>query len=102
MLRVADGWCVFFNRGCVLHTIGAEDGDAYKYKPAICSLFPLEPEKGKWYIRQWGYNREDWDLFCLNPKNSPIPAATSLATEIALAERLCAEQANGQVNPTQA
>ena len=22
MARVADGWCVFFNRGCVLHRLG--------------------------------------------------------------------------------
>jgi Fe-S-cluster containining protein len=88
MLRVADGWCVFFNKGCVLHTIGAEDGDAYKYKPAICALFPLEPDKGKWHIRQWGHNREDWDLFCLNPANSTTPAATSLQNELALAAQL--------------
>src|SRR3982750_2381782 len=24
MLRVVNGWCVFFNAGCVLHRIGAE------------------------------------------------------------------------------
>lgn len=88
MLRVADGWCVFFNSGCVLHTIGVEDGDAYKYKPAICSLFPLEPDKGKWHIRQWGHNREEWDLFCLNPANSSTPAAVSLQAELQMAERL--------------
>jgi Fe-S-cluster containining protein len=88
MLRVAEGWCVFFNKGCVLHTLGAEDGDSFKYKPSICSMFPLEPDKGKWHIRQWGHNREDWDLFCLNPANSKVPAAQSLQTELALAERL--------------
>ena len=47
MLRVADGWCIFFNKGCVLHTLGAEDGDSYQYKPSICALFPLDPDKGK-------------------------------------------------------
>src|SRR5207302_9027683 len=23
--RVAGGWCVFFNQGCILHKLGAED-----------------------------------------------------------------------------
>ena len=27
MLRAVDSWCVFFNKGCVLHTLGAEDGE---------------------------------------------------------------------------
>ncbi len=88
MLRVTDGWCVFFNKGCVLHTIGAEDGDSYQYKPSICALFPLDPEKGEWHVRQWGHNREDWDLFCLNPANSKVPAAESLKLELSLVERL--------------
>src|SRR5262245_17614159 len=33
MVRVAGGWCIFFNAGCVLHTVGAQDGDSYQYKP---------------------------------------------------------------------
>ena len=33
MMRVVKGWCVFFNKGCVLHKVGAEEGDAYRYKP---------------------------------------------------------------------
>src|SRR6478735_7508787 len=41
MLRVIGGWCVFFNKGCVLHKVGAAEGDAYRYKPALCALFPL-------------------------------------------------------------
>jgi hypothetical protein len=88
MVRVADGWCVFFNAGCVLHQVGTEDGDSYRYKPRQCALFPLDrdPKDGQWYVRQWGMRGEEWDLFCLNPKQSTIPAAESLAAEIALAE----------------
>src|SRR6516225_10246080 len=33
MLRVVGGWCVFFNQGCVLHKVGAEEGEKYRYKP---------------------------------------------------------------------
>jgi hypothetical protein len=88
MLRVVDGWCVFFNQGCVLHKIGAAEGDKFRYKPAPCSLFPLEhDDHGKWYVRQHGYKGEQWDLFCLAPGASAVPAAESLKEEIALAER---------------
>src|SRR5262245_47350287 len=31
MLRVVDGWCVFFNQGCVFHKVGAAEGDPYRY-----------------------------------------------------------------------
>lgn len=87
MVRVAGGWCVFFNAGCVLHKLGAADGDSFRYKPAQCALFPLEkdPADGRWYVRQWGYRDEEWDLFCLNPANSRRPAVEALAGEIALA-----------------
>ena len=62
---------MFFNDGCVLHKVGAADGDAYQYKPSQCALFPLEKgDDGRWLVRQWGYDDEDWDLFCLNPKAS--------------------------------
>jgi hypothetical protein len=93
MVRVAGGWCVFFNGGCVLHQLGAEDGDVFAYKPSQCALFPIEQdEKLKdWYVRQWGYRDEEWDLFCLNPKASDRPVAESLAGELALAGRLAAE-----------
>ena len=92
MVRVAGGWCVFFNAGCVLHKVGAEDGDPFKFKPSQCALFPIEPDpaRGDWYVRQWGYRGEEWDLFCLNPQASDRPAAESLAGEIALAARLAA------------
>ena len=87
MLRVTESWCVFFNKGCVLHKVGAQDGDSFQYKPVQCALFPLELDvtRGEWYIRQWEYRNEDWDLFCLNPKNSSRKASESLADEIALA-----------------
>jgi hypothetical protein len=88
MLRVEGGWCVLFNGGCVLHTIGAEDGDPYRYKPTQCALFPLERGDGdSWYVRQWGYEGERWDLFCLNPRQSDRPAVEGLAPELALAAR---------------
>src|SRR5688500_17639583 len=68
VLRVSGGWCVFFNEGCVLHKVGAMDGDKYRYKPALCSLFPLQVDRNdNWYIRQKGYKSEKWDLFCLDP-----------------------------------
>jgi len=89
MLRVVDGWCVFFNKGCVLHSIGREDGDSYQYKPMQCALFPLDrDDKGEWYIRQWNYKGEEWDVFCLNPKQSSMPAAESMKAEIEYAERM--------------
>jgi Fe-S-cluster containining protein len=88
MVRVAGGWCVFFNAGCVLHTIGAEDGDSYQYKPTQCALFPLEKGSGGWYVRQWGLDGEQWDLFCLNPANSPRPAIDALAPELVLAAKI--------------
>lgn len=89
MLRVVEGWCVFFNEGCVLHKVGAAEGDKFRYKPAPCSLFPLEDDaQGRWYVRQHGYKGEQWDLFCLSPSNSPRRAVEALAEELALAARL--------------
>ena len=88
MARVSKGWCVFFNQGCVLHQVGAEEGDKFRYKPAPCSLFPLEQDDDdNWYVRQHGYQGEQWDLFCLAPGLSQVPAAESLKEEAAFAER---------------
>ncbi len=87
MLRVAGGWCVLFNAGCTLHGIGAADGDPLAYKPSQCALFPLEKGDAGWYVRQWGYEREQWDLFCLNPANTARPAVDALAGELELAAR---------------
>jgi Fe-S-cluster containining protein len=94
MLRVVNGWCVFFNKGCVLHKVGASEGDKYRYKPAACALFPLaKNDDGEWYVRQKGLEGEDWNLFCLDPKASPMPAGKSLGEEIELAAKYTAEAA---------
>ncbi len=83
VLAVSEGWCVFANEGCVLHKVGATEGDRWKYKPWRCIAFPLERSKrGEWHVRQWKLKGEAWDLFCLNPKESPKKAARSLASEI--------------------
>ncbi len=88
MLRVVGGWCLFFNQGCVLHKVGAAEGDKYRYKPAACALFPLaKNDNDEWFVRQQGYAKEPWDLFCLDRRASATPAAESLAEEIRLAER---------------
>jgi hypothetical protein len=86
-LRVVKGWCVFFNAGCVLHRVGAEEGDKFRYKPFICAVFPLENHGRGWYVRQKGLLGEKWDLFCLDPANSSRPAAESLTDEVDLVER---------------
>jgi Fe-S-cluster containining protein len=97
MLRVVDGWCVFFNQGCVLHKVGAAEGNAFAYKPAACALFPLEVnDRDEWYVRQWGHEQEKWDLFCLNPAHSPKRAADTLRDELALAARFEAEYQSRQ------
>jgi hypothetical protein len=89
MLRVLDGWCIFFNEGCVLHKVGAAEGDKFRYKPAPCSLFPLEQDAhDRWYVRQHGYKGEKWDLFCLAPGESTVPAAKSLKEELAFARKI--------------
>jgi hypothetical protein len=99
MLRVVNGWCVFFNQGCVLHKVGAAEGDKYRYKPAECALFPLARNaNGDWYVRQIAVEDEKWDLFCLNRDTSSMPAAESLHEEMALAARYMAEEAAAQTN----
>jgi hypothetical protein len=92
-LRVLGGWCVFFHQGCVLHKVGAAEGDKYRYKPAPCALFPLaRTENGDWYIRQKGVEGEEWDLFCLDPASTALPAAHSLREELRLAEHFTDEE----------
>jgi len=84
-LAVVDHWCVFFNGGCTLHTLGASEGDRWKYKPWRCIAFPLDRDQnGNWYVRQHGTNDEAWDLFCLNPAQSPKPARDTLGPEMAI------------------
>ena len=97
--RVSKGWCVFFNQGCVLHAIGAAEGDKLRYKPAVCALFPLDrDEQNRWYVRQRGFKGEGWDLFCLDPNASDKPAVESLREEIALARRFTEEGAECQTS----
>jgi hypothetical protein len=92
VMRNAQGWCIFFNDGCILHRIGETEGDKFRYKPAVCSLFPIQlDEHDRWYVRQKGYKREQWDLECLAPEWSNVPAAQSLREEIALARRFTDE-----------
>jgi len=101
MLRVVKGWCVFFNKGCVLHKVGAMEGDKYRYKPAPCALFPLaRHDNGDWYVRQIGVEEEEWDLFCLNRDTSPRPAAESLQDEMALAEKYMKQAAAAEKKKT--
>jgi Protein of unknown function (DUF3109) len=92
-LRVVEGWCVFFNRGCVLHKAGAAQGDKFRYKPAVCSLFPITKDRhDRWYVRQKGTNGEIWDLSCLDPRSSTVRAVDSMRDEIALAQRYSREE----------
>ncbi len=80
---VDDGWCVFENGGCILQKVGMDEGEPWRYKPAVCVRFPLEKAPaGDWYVRQWGYRGEVWKLFCLNPDEDPTPARDSLRDEI--------------------
>ena len=86
VLRGAGGWCVFYNQGCVLHRAGEREGDPFRYKPAVCALFPIQTdEQDRWYIRQKGYKRERWDLFCLDQQATKARARVSLRWQIALA-----------------
>jgi hypothetical protein len=101
MLRVVDGWCVFFNQGCVLHKVGAMEGDKYRYKPAVCALFPLaKNEQGEWYIRQKGLENEEWNLFCLDPATPALPARETLKEEIELAMRYDMESQEACIDAT--
>ena len=89
-LAVQGGWCVFANDGCVLHKVGAQEGDKWRYKPWHCVAFPLTREKrgAPWYVRQWKQRGEAWDVFCLNPDESPKSAAETLRDEVAFAREL--------------
>ncbi|MDZ4772344.1 MAG: DUF3109 family protein [Planctomycetota bacterium] len=88
-LAISKGWCIFFNDGCVLHKVGSMEGDKWKYKPWRCVAFPLERIKPRqWHVRQWKLKGEAWDLFCLNPKESPKKARETLSEEIEFAKDL--------------
>lgn len=102
MLRVVGGWCIFFNQGCILHKVGADEGDKYRYKPCACSLFPLaRNDKDEWYVRQVGYEEEGWNLFCLDPKITTTPAAETLEEEIRLAQAFVEAEAEAEADGTE-
>ena len=89
MIAIADQYCVFYSEGCVLHKVGAAEGDKNKYKPSTCITFPMDvTEQGEWYVRQWGVEGEIWDLACLDPKASKKAAPAALAEEITFIERM--------------
>jgi len=97
LARVVGGWCIFFNHGCVLHRAGVEEGDRFRYKPRFCSLFPLLWDgRYRWYVRQQGYQNEQWNLPCLCPGTDAPPAAESLRDEIALARRITDAEEAGE------
>jgi hypothetical protein len=90
-LRSSAGWCGFFNRGCVLHRVGHAEGDRCRFKPVVCSLFPIQKDRrDRWKVRQKGYDGEKWDLPCLAPEATTPSARESLAAELALALQLSA------------
>lgn len=90
MLAIAERYCVFYNEGCVLHRLGAGEGDRNKYKPGTCITFPLDrDDHDRWYVRQHGVNGEEWtELACLDPDASPKKGGESLPEEIAFAARV--------------
>ncbi|MCW8140476.1 MAG: DUF3109 family protein [Planctomycetota bacterium] len=95
-LAVSEGWCVFEHGGCVLHKVGLEEGEAFKYKPWRCAVFPYERlDDDRWYVRQWGAHGEIWDLFCLDPKASPKKAVDTSKGELALLRELTPEGKEG-------
>jgi hypothetical protein len=50
-------------------------------------MFPLaKDQRDRWYVRQKGYKGEKWDLPCLDPGSSDVPAAESLKQETRLVE----------------
>ena len=89
MLAIAERYCVFYNEGCVLHALGAAEGDKNQYKPGTCITFPLDrDDHERWFVRQHGLNGEEWtELACLDPAASPRTGAESLTEEIAFVER---------------
>lgn len=88
-IAIAEKYCVFYAEGCVLHKLGASEGDKNKYKPGTCITFPLDrDDHDRWYVRQQGVEREEWDLECLDPKASERTPSESLREEIAFAERV--------------
>jgi hypothetical protein len=93
-IRVESDWCVFFNKGCVLHQLGVEQGDSTLYKPVACYLFPIDRDShGRWYVRQHGVDEEQWtELFCLAGTPDLPLAVDTLGFEMEMAAREDARQ----------
>lgn len=93
-IRVESDWCVFFNKGCVLHQLGMEQGDSTLYKPVACYLFPIDRDSsGQWYVRQHGVDDEQWtELFCLAGTPDLPLAVETLGFEMEMAAREDAKQ----------
>lgn len=89
-LAIAERYCVFYNEGCVLHVLGASEGDKNAYKPGTCITFPLDrDDHDRWYVRQHGVENEAWtELACLDPQASSKLAIETLHEELAHAARL--------------
>lgn len=101
-IRVESDWCVFFNKGCVLHKVGADRGDSTWAKPVACYLFPIDHDsQGRWYIRQHGVDDEQWtELPCLAGTPDMPLAVTTLGFEMEMAARLSAkDQTTDEPNP---
>lgn len=95
-IAVSERWCVFEHGGCVLHKVGIEDGDAFKFKPWRCAAFPFERlDDDRWYVRQWGLHGEVWDLFCLDPSATRKKAVASSQGELAFLSELTPEGKEG-------
>ena len=45
MLRVVTGWCVFFNKGCVLHKVGAQRRGQVSLQTRALLPFPPGPHR---------------------------------------------------------
>jgi hypothetical protein len=88
-IAVSEGWCVFEHGGCVLHKVGLEAGDAFRWKPWRCAVFPYERgHDGSWFVRQWGLHGEAWDLFCLDPGATKKKAVDTSRAELAFLAEL--------------
>lgn len=82
--------CVFFNKGCVLHKLGALEGDPFLYKPVRCILFPIGRNDDGSYGLVRKPAEADPDLFpCLTQaEGSDKTTSQSLKAEFAMIEQI--------------
>ena len=88
LVRVVAGWCVFFNKGCVLHAVGANEATrtATSLPPAHYSL---------WFATGAAAGTSGSTVIIGNSgicsvsiRRGPMPSRLSLQDEIALARKL--------------